>query len=65
MKRSQLNYLEKNNESFKNEEYIRKIIKYWNPQTMFKYIELYEKSLYKFTFYNMFKNIYLFKYLNL
>ncbi len=44
MKRSQLNYLEKNNESFKNDEYIREIIKYWNPQTMFKSIELYEKK---------------------
>ena len=44
MKRSQLNYLEKNNESFKNDEYIREIIKYWNQQTMFKSIELYEKK---------------------
>ena len=44
MKKNQLNYLEKSNENFKNEEYILELIKYWNPQTMFKYIELYDKK---------------------
>ena len=44
MKKAQLNYLEKSNENFKNEEYILELIKYWNPQTMFKYIELYDKK---------------------
>ena len=44
IKKNQLNYLEKSNENFKNEEYILELIKYWNPQTMFKYIELYDKK---------------------
>ena len=44
MKKNQLNYFEKSNENFKNEEYILELIKYWNPQTMFKYIELYDKK---------------------
>ena len=41
MEQNQLNYLEKSNE---NGEYILELIKYWNPQTMFKYIELYDKK---------------------
>ena len=44
MKKARLNCLEKNNENFKNEEYILELIKFWNPQTMFKYIELYDKK---------------------
>ena len=44
IKKNELNYLEKSNENFKNEEYILELIKYWNPQTMFKYIELYDKK---------------------
>ena len=44
MKKNQLDFLQKSNENFKNEEYILELIKYWNPQTMFKYIELYDKK---------------------
>ena len=44
IKKYQLDYFEKSNENFKNEEYILELIKYWNPQTMFKYIELYDKK---------------------
>ena len=44
MKKSHLDNLIKSNENFKSEEYILELIKYWNPQTMFKYIELYDKK---------------------
>ena len=44
MKKGHLDNLIKSNENFKSEEYILELIKYWNPQTMFKYIELYDKK---------------------
>ena len=44
MKKNQLNMLEKDNEKFKNKEYILQLIKHWSPQTMFKYIQLYDKK---------------------
>ncbi len=44
MKKGQLDLLEKNNENFKNKEYILQLIKHWTPQTMFKYIQLYDKK---------------------
>ena len=44
MKKNQLDFLQKSNENFKDEEYILELIKYWNPQTMFKYIVLYDKK---------------------
>ena len=44
MKKGQLDLLEKNNENFKNKEYIRQLIKNWTPQPMFKYIQLYDKK---------------------
>ena len=44
MKKGQLDLLEKNNENFKNKEYILQLIKHWTPQTMFKYIQVYDKK---------------------
>ena len=44
MKKGQLNMLEKSNENFKNKEYILQLIRHWSPQTMFKYIQLYDKK---------------------
>ena len=43
-KKTQLEYLKKSNENFKNQDYILELMKYWNPQTMFKYIQLYDKK---------------------
>ena len=43
-KQIQLKSLEKANENYKDQKYILELIKYWNPQTMFKSIELYEKK---------------------
>ena len=44
MKTHQLNYLKANANNYKDEKYIHNIIQYWNPQTMFKYIQLYDKK---------------------
>ena len=43
-KKIQLEYLKKSIENFKNQDYILELMKYWNPQTMFKYIQLYDKK---------------------
>ena len=43
-KKTQLEYLNKSIENFKNQDYILELMKYWNPQTMFKYIQLYDKK---------------------
>ena len=43
-KQIQLKSLEKANENYKDQKYILELIKYWNPQTMFKYIQLYDKK---------------------
>ena len=43
-KKTQLEYLKKSIENFKNQDYILELMKYWNPQTMFKYIQLYDKK---------------------
>ena len=40
----QLNFLKINADNYKNENYIKRIIQNWNPQTMFKFIELYKKK---------------------
>ena len=44
LKKNQLESLTKSNENFKNQEYILDLIKNWSPQTMFKYIESYDKK---------------------
>ena len=44
LKKNQLESLTKSNENFKNQEYILGLIKNWSPQTMFKYIESYDKK---------------------
>ena len=33
-----------NADKFNDEKYILDIIQYWNPQTMFKYVQLYDKK---------------------
>ena len=43
-KQIQLKSLEKANENYKDQKYILELIKYWNPQTMFKYIQLYDNK---------------------
>ena len=43
-KQIQLKSLEKANENYKDQKYILELIKYWNPQTMFKYVQLYDKK---------------------
>ena len=43
-KKTQLEYLKKSIENFKNQDYILELMKYWNPQTMFKYIQLCDKK---------------------
>ncbi len=40
----QLNMLKANSENFNNQNYILNIVNYWNPQTMFKFIRLYDKK---------------------
>ena len=40
----QLNMLKENSKNFNNQNYIINIIKYWDPQTMFKFIRLYDKK---------------------
>ena len=40
----QLNLLKLSADNYKNENYILRIIQNWNPQTMFKFIELYKKK---------------------
>ena len=44
MKSSELKSLKQQVENYQNEDYIRNIIQYWNPQTMFKYIQLFDKK---------------------
>ena len=43
-KQIQLKSLEKANENYKDQKYILELIKYWNPQTIFKYIQLYDNK---------------------
>ena len=43
-KKKQLDILKKSNENFNNQEYILGLIKSWSPQTMFKYIQSYDKK---------------------
>ena len=43
-KQNKLKSLEEKNENYKDQKYILELIKYWNPQTMFKYIQLYDKK---------------------
>ena len=43
-KQIKLKSLEKANENYKDQKYILELIKYWNPQTMFKYIQLYDNK---------------------
>ena len=44
MKKKNLEFMQKNNENFNNQDYILELIRYWTPQKMFKYIELYDKK---------------------
>ncbi len=44
VKKNQLEFLKKSNDNFKNQEYILGLIKFWSPQTMFKYIQSYDKK---------------------
>ena len=44
MKRQILSGLKNTADKYKNEEFLLDIVKNWNPQTMFKYIELYDKK---------------------
>ena len=44
MKSSELKSLKQKVDNYQNEDYIRNIIQYWNPQTMFKYIQLFDKK---------------------
>ena len=44
MKNQILNNLTINAEHYKDEKYILIIIQFWNPQTMFKYVQLYDKK---------------------
>ena len=41
---AQLNMLKANSENYKNQNFIQNIIQYWNPETMFKSIRLYDKK---------------------
>ena len=43
-KKNQLEILKKTNENFKSQEHILGLIKIWSPQTMFKYIQSYDKK---------------------
>ena len=45
-KQIKLKSLEKANENYKDQKYILELIKYWNPQTMFKYIQLSKYSIF-------------------
>ena len=44
MKSDELRKLEQQVDNYKNEEFIRNMIQNWDPQTMFKYIQLYDKK---------------------
>ena len=44
MKNQILNNLTINAEHYKDEKYILNLIHFWNPQTMFKYVQLYDKK---------------------
>ena len=44
MKKKQLESLGKRNENFNNQDYIWERIKFWGPQTMIKFIQLYDKK---------------------
>ena len=44
MKNNYLNNLKTNADHYKDEKYILNIIQFWNPQTMFKYVQLYDKK---------------------
>lgn len=44
MKTNEAKSLKKRVDNYGNEDYIRNIIQYWDPQTMFKYIQLYDKK---------------------
>ena len=44
MMNEQLKMLKLNADNFKNQNYILNIINYWDPQTMFKFIRLYDKK---------------------
>ena len=44
MKANEAKSLKKRVDNYENEDYIRNIIQYWDPQTMFKYIQLYDKK---------------------
>ena len=44
MKSTELKSLKQQVDNYQNEDYIRNIIQYWNPQTMFKYIQLFDKK---------------------
>ena len=44
MKSSELKSLKQQVDNYQNEDYIRNIIQNWNPQTMFKYIQLFDKK---------------------
>ena len=44
MKKKQLESFGKRNENFNNQDYIWERIKFWGPQTMIKFIQLYDKK---------------------
>ena len=44
IKKKQLEMLIQSNSNFNNQEYTLELIKYWTPQQMFKYVQLYDKK---------------------
>ena len=44
MKSFELTNLKQQVGNYQNEDFIRNIIQYWDPQTMFKYIQLFDKK---------------------
>ena len=44
MKSFELSNLKQQVGNYQNEDFIRNIIQYWDPQTMFKYIQLFDKK---------------------
>ena len=44
MLNNQLNMLKANAENYKNKNFIHNLVQFWNPETMFKFIRLYDKK---------------------
>ena len=44
IKTQQLKNMKEHAENFQKEDFIRNLIQHWEPQTMFKYVKLYDKK---------------------